>query len=178
VGLASTLWRTADLAFARGDIDEVEAALQEARSVLGETQRERWIANTLSGLAEVALLRGDTGRASALLADARERYAARDDAVGVANIEERLRGLAKASAKGGKAAPDRTSPTAMTKGEDHESDHFPVLGEATVQELREAVQGEILTPADDGYLEASRIWNGAHDDRRPALIVRCSGRRT
>jgi FAD/FMN-containing dehydrogenase len=51
----------------------------------------------------------------------------------------------------------------------------PVLGEATVQELREAVQGEILTPADDGYLEASRIWNGAHDDRRPALIVRCSG---
>src|SRR6266850_5808087 len=51
----------------------------------------------------------------------------------------------------------------------------PVLGEATVQELREAVQGEILTPADGGYLEASRIWNGAHDDRRPALIVRCSG---
>jgi hypothetical protein len=71
--------------------------------VLGETQRERWIANTLSDLAEVALLRGDTGRASALLADARERYAARDDAVGVANVEERLRGLAKASAKGGQS---------------------------------------------------------------------------
>jgi predicted ATPase len=100
-GLASTLWRTADLAFARGDIDEAEAALQEARSVLGETQRERWIANTLSGLAEVALLRGDVDRASALLADARERYAARDDALGVANVEERLRGLAKSSAKGG-----------------------------------------------------------------------------
>src|SRR6266850_4501817 len=51
----------------------------------------------------------------------------------------------------------------------------PVLGEATVQELREAVQGEILTPADGGYLEASKVWNGAHDGRRPALIVRCSG---
>jgi FAD/FMN-containing dehydrogenase len=51
----------------------------------------------------------------------------------------------------------------------------PVLGEATVQELREAVRGEIVTPADDGYAEASRIWNGAHDGRRPALVVRCSG---
>jgi hypothetical protein len=45
-------------------------------------------------------LRGDVDRASALLADARERYAARDDTLGVANVEERLRGLAKASAKG------------------------------------------------------------------------------
>jgi FAD/FMN-containing dehydrogenase len=51
----------------------------------------------------------------------------------------------------------------------------PVLGEATVQELREAVQGEILTPQDDGYAEARRIWNGAHDGRRPALVVRCTG---
>ncbi len=51
----------------------------------------------------------------------------------------------------------------------------PVLGEATVQELREAVQGEIVTPEDDGYAEARRIWNGAHDGRRPALVVRCKG---
>ena len=51
----------------------------------------------------------------------------------------------------------------------------PVLGEATVQELREAVRGEIVTPGDDGYAEASRIWNGAHDGRRPALVVRCAG---
>src|SRR6266513_3896105 len=50
-----------------------------------------------------------------------------------------------------------------------------VLGEATIQELRETVQGEIVTPEDDGYVDARRIWNGAHDDRRPALIVRCSG---
>ena len=92
-GLASTLWRTADLALARGSLDDAEAALLEARAVLGATQRERWIANTLAGLAEVALLRGDEQRASALLADARDRYAARDDALGVADVEERLRGL-------------------------------------------------------------------------------------
>jgi FAD/FMN-containing dehydrogenase len=51
----------------------------------------------------------------------------------------------------------------------------PVLGEATVQELREAVRGEIVTPADDSYEDASRIWNGAHDGHRPALVVRCAG---
>jgi FAD/FMN-containing dehydrogenase len=51
----------------------------------------------------------------------------------------------------------------------------PVLGEATVQGLRDAVRGEIVTPDDDGYTEARRIWNGAHDDRSPALVVRCAG---
>ena len=51
----------------------------------------------------------------------------------------------------------------------------PVLGEATVQELREALRGEILTASDEGYIEAARIWNGAHDGRRPALIARCTG---
>src|SRR5947199_504886 len=51
----------------------------------------------------------------------------------------------------------------------------PVLGEATVQELREVIRGEIVTPADDGYADASRIWTGAHDGRRPALVVRCNG---
>ena len=51
----------------------------------------------------------------------------------------------------------------------------PVLGEATVQELRDAVHGSVLRPGDDGYAEACRIWNGAFDARRPALIVGCSG---
>src|SRR6476646_7231405 len=51
----------------------------------------------------------------------------------------------------------------------------PVLGEATVQELRDATRGEILTSGDEGYAEACQIWNGVHDGRRPALIVRCSG---
>ena len=51
----------------------------------------------------------------------------------------------------------------------------PVLGEATVQELREAVRGDVITPADEAYAEASRIWNGAHDGHTPALVVRCTG---
>ncbi len=114
-GLASTLWRTADLAFARGALDDAEAALQEARAVLGATQRERWIANTLAGLAEVELLRGDVERANALLVDARDRYAARDDALGVADVEERLRGLAKERLSRRKGAPGTTTGT-PTKG--------------------------------------------------------------
>ena len=51
----------------------------------------------------------------------------------------------------------------------------PVLGEATVQELRDATRGEVLTPGDEGYAEACAVWNGAHSGRRPALIVRCTG---
>jgi FAD/FMN-containing dehydrogenase len=51
----------------------------------------------------------------------------------------------------------------------------PVLGEATIQELRESVRGEVVTPADDGYAEACRVWNGAHDGHSPALVVRCAG---
>jgi FAD/FMN-containing dehydrogenase len=51
----------------------------------------------------------------------------------------------------------------------------PVLGEATLQELREAVRGTVLTPGDEGYDDAARIWNGMHDDRRPAVIVQCTG---
>jgi FAD binding domain/Berberine and berberine like len=51
----------------------------------------------------------------------------------------------------------------------------PVLGEATLQELREAVRGDIVTPVDDGYAEAARAWSGAYDGRRPALVVRCAG---
>src|SRR5580765_4281020 len=51
----------------------------------------------------------------------------------------------------------------------------PVIGEATLQELREAVKGEVLAPGDQGYGEACRVWNGMYDGRRPAVIVRCAG---
>jgi tetratricopeptide (TPR) repeat protein len=93
-GLASTLWRTADLAFAQDRLDDAEAALREARLVLEPTGRQRWVANTLAGLAEVALLRDDVEGARALLTEARDRYAARVDALGVADVDERLRTLA------------------------------------------------------------------------------------
>jgi predicted ATPase len=115
-GLASSLWRTGDLAFARGDLDGAEAALEEARSVLQVTRRHRWIANTLAGLAEVALLRGDVDRASALLDDARASYVARDDASGVASIDERLRAIAKGPLRPGKEATSTTSRRTTTKG--------------------------------------------------------------
>ena len=32
----------------------------------------------------------------------------------------------------------------------------------------------IYAPGDAGYEEAARIWNGAHDGARPALVIRCS----
>jgi FAD binding domain/Berberine and berberine like len=51
----------------------------------------------------------------------------------------------------------------------------PVLGEATIQELRAAVKGQILIPGDEGYTEACSVWNGEHDGHAPALIVRCTG---
>jgi FAD/FMN-containing dehydrogenase len=51
----------------------------------------------------------------------------------------------------------------------------PVLGEATVQELRDATRGEVLTPTDEGYAEACEVWNGTHAGRRPAVIVRANG---
>src|SRR3954452_19183202 len=49
-----------------------------------------------------------------------------------------------------------------------------VIGEATVGELQASVRGEVIRPTDDGYDEARALWNGSHD-KRPALIVRCSG---
>ena len=48
----------------------------------------------------------------------------------------------------------------------------PALGEATIQELREAVRGQVLRPGEDGYADARPIWNGMHEGRRPGLIVR------
>jgi ATP/maltotriose-dependent transcriptional regulator MalT len=77
----------------RGRIETAEAALEEAQAVLGHTEMSRWIAHTLAGLAEVALLRGDDERARELLSEARERYAQRQDTLGVAAVDKRLRSL-------------------------------------------------------------------------------------
>jgi FAD/FMN-containing dehydrogenase len=47
------------------------------------------------------------------------------------------------------------------------------LEDATVEQLRKSVDGEVITPSDPAYEEARKVWNGMID-RRPALIVRCA----
>jgi FAD/FMN-containing dehydrogenase len=48
-----------------------------------------------------------------------------------------------------------------------------ILGDGTLQELREIVRGEVIGPADPAYEQARPVWNGMID-KRPAVIVRCA----
>ena len=48
------------------------------------------------------------------------------------------------------------------------------LGDATVAELAATLRGQVIRPGDPDYETARRTWNHAID-RRPALVVRCSG---
>jgi FAD/FMN-containing dehydrogenase len=49
-----------------------------------------------------------------------------------------------------------------------------ILDESTVSVIRGRFEGELLEPGDDGYDEARTVFN-AMIDRRPRLIVRCTG---
>jgi FAD/FMN-containing dehydrogenase len=49
-----------------------------------------------------------------------------------------------------------------------------ILDESTIQVIRGRFEGELLEPGDDGYDEARTVFN-AMIDRRPRLIVRCTG---
>lgn len=49
-----------------------------------------------------------------------------------------------------------------------------VLEEAAVEAFKARLRGALLRSSDDGYDEARAIWNGMID-KRPALIVRCTG---
>jgi FAD/FMN-containing dehydrogenase len=51
----------------------------------------------------------------------------------------------------------------------------PTLSETTLEELRQGARGDLIAPRDAAYEQATTIWNGMHDGRRPALIVRCAG---
>jgi hypothetical protein len=44
----------------------------------------------------------------------------------------------------------------------------------SVEALRGSFRGDLIRPADPGYEEHRRVWNGSID-RRPALIARCTG---
>ena len=44
----------------------------------------------------------------------------------------------------------------------------------TADEFKAGLRGQLLSPDDDGYDRARKLWNGMFD-RRPALIARCAG---
>lgn len=48
------------------------------------------------------------------------------------------------------------------------------LNEATVQEFKATLRGELLRPGADGYDAARKVWN-AMVDNHPAIIARCAG---
>jgi predicted ATPase len=114
-GLASALWRTADLSIALDRLDDADAALQEARTVVGETERQGWIAVTVATLGEVARLRGDAARARALFEQAREHYLVGGSGADVLAMDVRLQTLAKDPQRARKVAGSRTAHTATTK---------------------------------------------------------------
>ena len=47
--------------------------------------------------------------------------------------------------------------------------------QAAVEQLTEALRGDVIHPGSPGYDEARAVWNGMHD-RRPAVIARCAER--
>ncbi|MGZ4723398.1 MAG: FAD-binding oxidoreductase [Ilumatobacteraceae bacterium] len=49
-----------------------------------------------------------------------------------------------------------------------------MLDEVALGVLRSGVTGQVIVPSDAGYDSARRVWNG-NVDRRPAVVVRCSG---
>jgi hypothetical protein len=64
-GLVSALWRTADLAVARGDLGEALAALDIGLAAARETERTGWIEVTSAMRAEVARRREQEERSQA-----------------------------------------------------------------------------------------------------------------
>ncbi len=48
------------------------------------------------------------------------------------------------------------------------------LDEATIQDFRAGLRGQVILPGGTDYEDARKVWNGMID-RRPALIARCAG---
>ena len=49
-----------------------------------------------------------------------------------------------------------------------------MIDQATMEEFKASLGGELIQPNDDSYDEVRKVWN-AMIDKRPALIARCSG---
>ena len=49
-----------------------------------------------------------------------------------------------------------------------------MLGEASIEELRGNLSGELVLPWDDSYHESRQVWN-ANIDKHPALMAYCAG---
>jgi FAD/FMN-containing dehydrogenase len=48
------------------------------------------------------------------------------------------------------------------------------MASPTVDELRAQVRGAVITPGDNAYEDARRVYNGMID-RKPAVVIRCTG---
>jgi FAD/FMN-containing dehydrogenase len=64
----------------------------------------------------------------------------------------------------------------MTSTMRTEGTHVPrvAVSDSDVAGLRVSLEGQVVVPADDGYEEHRRVWNGSID-RHPAVIARCAG---
>src|SRR5215216_4906720 len=49
-----------------------------------------------------------------------------------------------------------------------------LIDETAVEAFKNSLRGDLVGPADDGYDEARKIWNGMAD-KRPGLIAQCAG---
>ena len=112
-GLVSSLWRTAELALARGRLDDAKDALDTARAVVDTTERKGWIDVTIVMQAEVSALRGEDGRAQALFEQAREGYLAAGN-TGVAAAVERRAQMPVKGPQSRRKAQGRTTERAAT----------------------------------------------------------------
>ena len=60
-----------------------------------------------------------------------------------------------------------------TRDADDVRSRSTAVGDLAVAGLRASFEGQVVAPADDGYDEHRRVWNGSID-RHPALIARCT----